>query len=291
MTSCEYTCSPEGLVFDDRMKKDFLESGYIMVRNLLDNEELEKIKTSLEYNTELHGNSFGVADRNGRTSKLVIWKHPGNDATGMLGRCEKVVGTCEKLLGGEVYHYHTKLMMKEPFTGGSHIWHQDYGYWYHNGFLSPDMMTVFVAVDQCCKENGCLQVLSGSHKCGRIEHKLVAGQTGADTERVDLLKQKLPLEYVEMNPGDALFFHSNLLHTSSPNDSPLRRWALLTCYCKATNNTVTPHCLPSYTPLHKVPDSAIRTCTNFDTTGKEFMDPAQDKNIKASGNGEGTKPR
>jgi hypothetical protein len=44
-------------------------------------------------------------------------------------------------------------------------------------------------------------VLRGSHKCGRIEHKLVAGQTGADTERVDLLKQKLPLEYVEMNPG------------------------------------------------------------------------------------------
>ena len=38
-----------------------------------------------------------VADRNGRTSKLVIWKHPGNDATGMLGRCEKVVGTCEKV--------------------------------------------------------------------------------------------------------------------------------------------------------------------------------------------------
>jgi hypothetical protein len=31
-------------------------------------------------------------------------------------------------------------------------------YWYHNGFLSPDMMTVFVAVDKCCKENGCLQV-------------------------------------------------------------------------------------------------------------------------------------
>ena len=44
-------------------------------------------------------------------------------------------------------------------------------------------------------------MLRGSHKCGRIEHKLVAGQTGADTERVDLLKQKLPLEYVEMNPG------------------------------------------------------------------------------------------
>ena len=32
-----------------------------------------------------------------------------------------------QLLEGEVYHYHTKLMMKEPHTGGSFVWHQDYG--------------------------------------------------------------------------------------------------------------------------------------------------------------------
>lgn len=33
--------------------------------------------------------------------------------------------TIFQLLGGEVYHYHTKLMMKEAKTGGSHLWHQD----------------------------------------------------------------------------------------------------------------------------------------------------------------------
>lgn len=47
---------------------------------------------------------------------------------GMIGRCNKVAGTMEDLLGGEVYHYHTKLMMKEAHTGGSFVWHQDYGY-------------------------------------------------------------------------------------------------------------------------------------------------------------------
>ena len=46
----------------------------------------------------------------------------------MVGRCEKVAGTMGTLLRGEVYHYHTKLMMKEPHTGGSFVWHQDYGY-------------------------------------------------------------------------------------------------------------------------------------------------------------------
>jgi len=33
-----------------------------------------------------------------------------------------------QLLGGEVYHYHTKLIMKEAHTGGSFVWHQDYGF-------------------------------------------------------------------------------------------------------------------------------------------------------------------
>ncbi|GFS22834.1 ectoine dioxygenase-like [Elysia marginata] len=82
----------------------------------------------------------------------------------MVGRCEKVVTTAEKLLGGEVYHYHTKLMMKEAYTGGAHVWHQDYGYWYKNGCLFPDMITVFIAIDKCWKENGCLQVADSSIK-------------------------------------------------------------------------------------------------------------------------------
>ena len=30
-------------------------------------------------------------------TKMCLWSHPGNDVTGMVGRCEKVVGTCEKV--------------------------------------------------------------------------------------------------------------------------------------------------------------------------------------------------
>lgn len=69
-----------------------------------------------------------VPDGHGRNSRLCLWNHPGQDITGMVGRCQKVAGTMAELLGGEVYHYHTKLMMKEARTGGSFVWHQDYGY-------------------------------------------------------------------------------------------------------------------------------------------------------------------
>ena len=57
-------------------------------------------------------------------------------------------------------------MMKEARTGGQHVWHQDYGYWYENGSLYSDMGSVFLALDPCTTENGCLQVLAGSHRQG-----------------------------------------------------------------------------------------------------------------------------
>ena len=46
-----------------------------------------------------------------------------------------------------------------------------------------------------------IQILRGSHKCGRIEHLMVAGQTGADLERVKEIEKVCPMEYVEMEPG------------------------------------------------------------------------------------------
>lgn len=53
-------------------------------------------------------------------------------------------------------------------------------------------------------------------------------------------------------PGDAIFFHCNVIHSSSDNNSDKRRWAFLTAYNKATNNPTIEHHHPQYTPLHKV---------------------------------------
>ena len=90
-------------------------------------QELTRLTGDIEKDGGIIQHSYGVSDGHGRNSRLCLWNQPGEDSTGMVGRCEKVAGTMEKLLGGEVYHYHTKLMMKEAHTGGSFVWHQDYG--------------------------------------------------------------------------------------------------------------------------------------------------------------------
>ena len=63
------------------------------------------------------------------------------------------------------------------------------------------------------KENGCLKVLKGSHKLGRINHVLSGELLQADLDHLNAAFEIFPLEYVEMMPGDVLFFHCNLLHS------------------------------------------------------------------------------
>ncbi|BFZ20562.1 hypothetical protein BsWGS_23600 [Bradybaena similaris] len=275
-TKGEFTCDPYNFKVTNEMLKAYDELGYFLIRGFFSKEELAKLKKSVEHD-RYFDHSFGLSDGEGRKSTTVLWKHPGNDVTGIISRSEKVAGTCEKILGGEVYHYHSKLMTKAARTGGKHIWHQDYGYWYKNGCLFPDMVSVFLPIDKCFQLNGCLEILEGSHKCGRIEHGIRAGQTGADLERVEAIKKVCPHKYVEMEAGDALFFHCNLLHTSGNNDSDSKRWVFIPCYNKKTNNPTFEHHHPRYTPLEKVPDSAIAQCENYDDlSGKVFNDPDED---------------
>jgi len=121
------------------------------------------------------------------------------------------------------------------------------------------MASVMVALDRATRDNGCLQVLRGSHRVGRVDHGVLPGeQVGADPRRVEELKKRLELVHCEMAPGDALFFHANVLHRSDQNRSPDRRWTVLFCFNAAHNDPYLDHHHPRYTPLVKVADDAIK---------------------------------
>ena len=232
--------------------------GYVIAKSFFSRAEVDLLSRSSREDHELDKRSFGRNDGEGGTVRLSLWNHPGDGIYGMFARCERMVRSVEKLLGGEVYHYHSKMIMKDAKVGGAWAWHQDYGYWYQNGVLFPDLCSVSIAVDSATRENGCLQVIPGSHHCGRINHVLSGEQAGADMERVNEILKRLPLVYCVMEPGDAVFFHSNLLHRSDQNISELPRWSMICCYNSARNNPYKESHHPCYTPLQVVPDSRIQ---------------------------------
>jgi ectoine hydroxylase len=261
---------------------DFQRDGYIIVRALFDREETDILRRTAKADAAFKKHAHDLKDGEGGTAKLVLWNKAGEDVYGVVARSRRMVDAMEQLLGDEVYHYHSKMSIKEPLTGGAWAWHQDYGYWYQNGCLFPDMASVMIAVDPNTRENGCLQVLRGSHKMGRIEHGRYGEQTGADPERTDAAMKVLELVYCEMDPGDALFFHSNTLHRSDQNKSPHPRWSLLCCYNTKHNNPYKASHHPFYERLEKAPDSALKEMGDkLFAEGTKFWDPTEDQTVGA----------
>ena len=237
--------------------RQYHETGYVLARGFFGQDEIQLLRRAAKEDRALDEHSYSRNDGEGGSVRLSLWNHPGDTVYGMVARCESIVSSATKLLNDEVYHYHSKMIMKDARVGGAWTWHQDYGYWYQNGVLSPNLTSVFIAIDPATIENGCMQVIPYSHTLGRIEHVLKGEQAGADIERVNEILKRFPLVHVEMEPGDALFFHSNLLHRSDQNRSENPRWSMICCYNARSNDPYKESHHPRYTPLHKVPDAAI----------------------------------
>lgn len=264
--------------------QQYRQDGFVLRKQLFDTEEIDLLRRSAKADKQLDDHAFGRADGEGGTVRLSLWNHPGQGIYGAFARCQRMVTTAEHLLHDEPYHYHSKMIMKDARVGGAWAWHQDYGYWYSNGVLTPNLVSAFVAVDPSTRENGCLQVIVGSHHCGRIHHKLTGDQAGADLDRVEQILKRMELLYVEMDPGDVLFFHSNLLHRSDQNRSEHPRWSMVCCYNAKSNDPYKESHHPRYTPIDRLPDSAIKEIgiKRFadDTSEAAFLDPDHDASAK-----------
>jgi len=244
-------------VFDEGELAGYREDGFVIKRGLFSREEIGLLGEAARGDHALDQAATARDDGAGNRVRLSLWNHPGDGIYGMFARCRRVVDSVEQLIGGEVYHYHSKMILKDARIGGAWVWHQDYGYWYQNGLLFPDLCSVMIAVDAATRENGCLQVLRGSHRMGRINHILSGDQAGADPERVSEAEKRLDTVFCEMAPGDAVFFHANTLHCSGPNESANPRWAMICCYNSAANDPFKESHHPGYTKLHKVDDAEV----------------------------------
>lgn len=237
----------------------FFEDGYVMIRGLFSPPEIGGLLQFAKADQQLASESYVRRDSQGGDTRLALRNDlRDNDPYAAIARSHRVVAPMTRFLGDEIYHYHHKMMLKEPRIGGAWEWHQDYGYWYDNGCLFPDMGSCLIAVDRATRENGCLQVLRGSQRLGRINHTKTGQQAGADPQRVEAAIQRFELVYCEMDPGDALFFHGNLLHRSDQNTSDYPRWSLICCYNTKHNDPIIRdgrH--PNYSPLEQLDDATL----------------------------------
>jgi ectoine hydroxylase-related dioxygenase (phytanoyl-CoA dioxygenase family) len=150
--------------------------------------------------------------------------------------------------------------------------------------MFPDqLISVMVALTPANKQNGCLQVIKGSHKLGRINHGFAGEQVGADMVMVNNALKTMDLVYVEIEPGDALFFHSNILHRSEANLSDHPRWSIISCYASQSNLAYNENSTSWKTPIELVPDNAITDWKSTSLSNADFLKKENDPALKETG--------
>lgn len=235
------------------------EDGLVFVRGLFDAEEIDLLRRAMEEDPAIRDHSLLRADSEGGATRISLWNRAGDSVYGLAARCRKVVDTAEALIGEPVYHFQSKLTAKDPRVGGAWEWHQDYGYWYYNGCLEPKMLSFMIALDRTDAENGCLKLVQGSHRLGRLDHvQVTPEQNTADPERMPHILKTHEVVDCVLDPGDAVIFHGNTLHRSDQNRSDRRRWTFLCCYNAVSNDTFKRDDDRYYVPLEKVEDDAIK---------------------------------
>lgn len=140
----------------------------------------------------------------------------------------RVLDAVERVLGPDILIWNTHWFPKFPGDRGYISWHQDAAYW---GLSPPLVTTAWIALTESTPENGCLQVLPGSHiePLPQIEtyapdNMLSRGQEIA--VEIDASKiVALPLQ-----PGQFSLHHIGIAHGSGPNISDRPRIGMAVRY-------------------------------------------------------------
>ena len=235
-----------GLVLNESAVKHYETKGYYCPVDILDAEEIAYFRKALENYEKQEGEPITGSTRN-KSHLLFPWVDE-------LVRHPKILDPVEDLIGPNILCWNSVWWIKEKQSKSFVSWHQDARYW---GLNTDRLVTVWLALSQARVENGCMQVLRGSHHLGRVNHVLSGDQAGADLERVEEARKRLDLVHATMDPGDAMFFHSNTLHASAANNSDHPRWAMICCYNAASNDPYKESHHPRYTKLDKVDDDQI----------------------------------
>lgn len=240
----------------------FCKQGFIVVRGVFKQEEMAILKGIITRHPGMKAHAARALERSQGTTRpsfetVYVWNDTaGKDAFAKATRSHRIIDRLEAFFGDQVYVYHNKVALKYPGVVGF-SYHQDYAYWYDMGNLYPDMATAYIAIDRATQANGCLKLIEGSHKLGRLNHVHRDGvsDSGVDPERLEQIVKALPEVSITLEVGDVVIFHCNVLHGSDDNHSGESRIGLLGCYNTRHNEPYkSVHGHPGYHPQEKLAD-------------------------------------
>lgn len=130
-----------------------------------------------------------------------------------------ILDVVEDVIGPDILVHSLTPFWKRPHDRSFVSWHQDGHYM---ALDEPAFVSAWVALTPSTPENGCMRVVPGSHRAGRLPH----GETALSPN--NLLSSGLEIAVdiedgngvdVVLKPGELSLHHINIVHGSNPNES------------------------------------------------------------------------
>jgi phytanoyl-CoA hydroxylase len=194
------------------------QQGYVVVRQLFAPDEVERfrehfmrLRSQGSYPGDLVGINNASNDPLKRFPRMINMHHW--DELSLKWLIDTRLNQClTALLGREPYAAQTMLYFKPPGARGQAL-HQDQ---YFLRVQPGTCMAAWLALDPCDEDNGCLQVVPGSHTWPLLCTEK-ADTTSSFTDVTVPIPEGTPVEPVIMDAGDVMFFNGSLVHGSFPN--------------------------------------------------------------------------
>lgn len=233
--------------FSDEEISSFAEQGYIVVKNLLDDEtrqrffsrtreDATRLVEPIEYEAELNypGAPVSLTAPGGKTPRRLKTAHSRDPVFLETIRRPEIASRLRQLLGPEVVMptaHHNCIMTKEPRFSSDTGWHQDIRYW---RFERRELVTVWFAMGREYPENGCLRVIPGTHRelfaVEQLDEELFLREDLDQNREILDRAVDVPLE-----PGDVLFFHCRTFHSASRNYTDQTKYSAVFTFRSADN--------------------------------------------------------
>jgi ectoine hydroxylase-related dioxygenase (phytanoyl-CoA dioxygenase family) len=239
-------------------------NGYLVVRGVFSAEEVAfltyhymALRAAGTYPGDFDGVDITNADPLKRYPRM-IHMHRWDEISMRWMLDPRLRDCMTDLLGTEPFAVQTMLYFKPAGARGQAL-HQDQ---FYLRVQPGTCMAAWMALDKCDEENGCMQVVPGSHLLPVLCIEKADTSVSFTDVTVPLPVDLKPVP-VLMEPGDVMFFNGSLIHGSFPNTSADRfRRALIGHYIDGGAEKVGGF----YHPIHRFDGSMVELGMN-DTPG------------------------
>lgn len=136
---------------------------------------------------------------------------------------DAAVDLVEGILGPDIGLFSSHFICKEPGIGRPTPWHEDSAYWQGQFDDYTAIVTVWLALDDVDRDNGCMQVIPGTHANGFSDYRNLDSPDeytfGREIEGVD----DSAAVALELRPNQASLHDSRIVHGATANRSARRR--------------------------------------------------------------------